>query len=366
MRQKYKKIYRGLLFSLFLFLAVPARLEAAGKEEEILDQYTEYQTRFASIEHIEDVEANGYHILEEQVFQVVLESFGEEELTLIPAMEDKWQRLAVFISDSEGTIRYKCNNLETNGCVPGQMRQITEDIASVAFADVNHDRKTDIILITRCVNPEGNYAGIPYKVGDVLFQGDAGFYRDWRVSDKINRFSMNKSANCIITFVRDGSSTEFLYTASTLEELLEHGFTIIEEQCYTREFEKLGRLRVVPGTVRISAYNIFMIYLINEQGNIIWSFQPMGDYDSLYSLRSIMGRDVDGDGMKDLVVLARYSIEEAAGEALVENRCAIYYQRTGGFDIDTEFEKMYPCQEEDTMEDLIRKIREYWGWQVEE
>ena len=64
---------------------------------------------------------------------------------------------------------------------------------------------------------------------------------------------------------------------------------------YTRDFEKLGRLQVVPGTVKISAYNIFMIYLINGKGEIVWSFQPMGDYDSLYSLRSIMGRDVDGD-----------------------------------------------------------------------
>ena len=108
-----------------------------------------------------------------------------------------------------------------------------------------------------------------------------------------------------------------------------------------------------------------MIYLVNESGEIIWSFQPMGDYDSLYSLRSIMGRDVDGDGMKDLVVLARYSIETEEQESRIENRCSIYYQRTGGFDIDTEFEKTYQCQEEDTMEDLIWKIREYWGWQVE-
>ena len=191
------------------------------------------------------------------------------------------------------------------------------------------------------------------------------FYRDWRISDKINRFSMNKSANYIITFVRDGRSAEFLYTASTLEELLAEGFTIIEEQCYTRDFEKLGRLRVVPGTVKISAYEIFMIYLVNENGDIIWSFQPMGDYDSLYSLRSVMGRDVDGDGLKDLVVLARYSIETEEQESRIENRCSIYYQRTGGFDIDTEFEKTYQCQEEDTMEDLIWKIREYWGWQVE-
>ncbi len=339
--------------------------EQAEAEKEISAQYAEFQSQFLSIERVEDIETYGYRILEEQVFPIVLESFGEEEWILMPAMDDTWQRLALFVADSSGRIRYRYNCLETNECIPGQMRQITKDIASIAFADVNRDGRTDIILITRCVNPEGDYAGIPYKVGDVLFQGDGIFYRDWRISDKINQFSMNKSANYIITYVRDGKSAEFLYTATTMKELLEHGFTIIEEQCYTRDFEKLGRLQVVPGTVKISAYNIFMIYLINGKGEIVWSFQPMGDYDSLYSLRSIMGRDVDGDGMKDLVVLARYSIEDENGEALVENKCSIYYQRTGGFDIDTDFEKTYQCQEEDTMEDIIKQIREYWGWQVE-
>lgn len=355
-----------LLFCGGIFWGIFSLRTRASEPEETAELYRQYQAQFNALERVEDMEEAGYRILEEQVFPIAPESFGEEELTLIPAIDGTWRRLALFIADAGGRIRYKCNELETNECAPGEMRQLTMDIASIAFADVNHDQKTDIILITRCVNPSGSYAGNPYKVGDVLFQGDGTFYRDWRVSDKINRFSMNKSANYIITFVRDGKSAEFLYTAATLDELLAEGFTIIEEQCYTRDFEKLGRLRVVPGTVKISAYEIFMIYLVNEQGDIIWSFQPMGDYDSLYSLRSVMGRDVDGDGMKDLVVLARYSIEAEEQEAWVENRCAIYYQRTGGFDIDTEFEKTYQCRDEDTMEDLIRKIREYWGWQVEE
>ena len=351
---------------IFLLSALPVPAAAAGEgADELLLWYREYEAQFEAIVKAEDIEKNGYEILEEHVFPVVFESFGEEELTLIPAMNRTWRRLALFVADQAGGIRYKCSQLATNECIPGSMMQVTRDIASVAFADVDRNGLTDIILITRCANDTGDYAGISYKTGDVLFQGDGTFYRDWRVSDKINRFSMNKSANYIISFVRDGKSAEFLYTASTLEELLANGFSIIEEQCYTRNFEKLGRLQVVPGTARISAYDIFMIYLVDEDGNIVWCLQPMGDYDSLYSLRSINGRDVDGDGMKDLVVLARYSIEDASGEARVDTRCAIYYQRTGGFEADQEFEAHYRCTEEDTMEEVIRKIREYWGWQAE-
>lgn len=357
---------RCFCLALFFFvLWIPLCSRAADDGEEMLLLYQEYESRFQKMQEIEELSQNGYEIFEEQVFPVTFESFGERELYLVPALEKNWRRLALFVADEQGKILSRCNQLETNHYIPGEMKQSVLDIASVAFADVNRDGRTDIILITRCVNNSGEYAGIPYKVGDVLFQGEQYFYQDWRISDKINRFSMNKSANFIISFVRDGESAEFLYTATTLDELLSHGFVIEEEQCYTRDFEKLGRLRVVPGTVKISAYNLFMIYLVNEQGDIVWSFQPMGDYDSLYSLRSIMGRDVDGDGMKDLVVLARYSIETEDGEALVEDRCKIYYQRTGGFEMDTEFEKQYRCKEEDTMEELIYKIREYWGWQAE-
>ena len=94
---------------------------------------------------------------------------------------------------------------------------------------------------------------------------------------------------------------------------MENGFIIIEEQHYTRYFEKLGSLQVVPGIIHMSAYDIFMVYLVNEQGDIVWSFQPMGDCDNLYSLKGINGRDLDGDGMKDLVILGRYSYEGPSG-----------------------------------------------------
>lgn len=336
-----------------------AQREQAKKEQE-------YQAHFDAILRTEDIEANDYEIMEEQIFPMTVESRGMEECTFIPAMEKNYNRLAVFLADGDGNIFFKTNQLETNNRIPGQLKQVTRKLSAVTFSDLDGNGKTDIVLITKCVNDRGDYAGKAYKVGDVLFQGNGTFYRDWRISDKINRFDMNRSVNSIIAFVKYGQSTEFLYTATTLNELLKNGFTIIEEQDYARRFEKLGKLQVVPGTFRISEYDIFMIYLIDEKGDIVWSFQPMGSYDNLYALRGITGKDVDGDGMKDLVVLARYTYEGENGELLIQTECAIYYQRTGGFDIDTGFSRKYKCNEEDTMESLIPKIRAYWGWQVEE
>lgn len=199
----------------------------------------------------------------------------------------------------------------------------------------------------------------------MLFQNETGFYRDWRLSDKINRFGMNKSIRFIASFLEDGYSTEFLYTAATLDELKEHGFKVVSEQSYWRKFEKLGNLLVVPGTYRMAEYTVFMVYLVNEQGYIVWSFQPMGDYENLYALKGVACRDIDGDGMKDLAVLARYSYEGKDGETILENDYSIYYQKTGGFYPETEFKKQYQSKDDSTMEELVEKARAYWGWRQE-
>ena len=354
----------SLLFAALFFPVMTGR--AADTEDDLQREYMAYQERFASIERLEGLEEYGYEVMEEQVFPVTLDSIRAEELTMVPAVDRTCQRLALFFLDGEGQVVYRYNQLEANYRISGELRQTVKDVTGVAFSDVNGDGLKDIILISRCENPTGNYAGIPYKVGDVIFQENGQLYRDWRISDKINRFSMNKSTNQILFYVRDRISTEFLYTATTLDELTGKGFSVFQDQCYTREFERLGKLTVVPGVFRMAWYDFFLIYLVNEQGDIVWSLQPMLDYDGLYSLKGINGRDVDGDGMKDLVVLARYSREDESGEKVVENVCSIYYQRTSGFETDRGFEEYYQYTEEDTMEDMIQRIREYWGWQVEE
>ena len=333
--------------------------------EQLIKLYNEYEARFAAIENVSDIEENGFFAIEEQSFPVIMESFGEEEVTFLPVMDEEYSRMAVLIADSEGNILYKTNRLETNNRRLGELKQPTKDIAAVSFQDLNGDGLTDIILITDCENEAGEYEGRIYKTGDVLFQGQGDFYRDWRISDKINRFSMNKSIDFIATYVRDGISVEVLYTATTLEELLNNGFRIIQEQCYWRSFEKQGYLRVVPGVIKMAEYNIFMIFLVNEQGYIVWSFQTMEDYDNLYSLKGMTCRDMDGDGMKDIVVLARYSYADPEGELQVDTKCSIFYQRTDGFEEDKEFSDYHQCTSEDTVSGLVELIREYWGWTVE-
>ena len=370
------------------FPVYAVEVTAAGepaKEENVYELYQEYRSRFEAVEYAADISANGFTIVKDQIFPIELivsEKEPEEDETgnedkeeddenttyLIPAFDEKYHRLALFFAQRDGKIFYKTDQLDMNNRNIGQMEQPNTGIAAVSFQDLNGDKLTDVVLITSCVNEDGIYAGKSYKVGEVLFQSEQelGFYRDYRISDKINRFGMNKSAELIAAFVRDGFSTEFMYTAATLEELQKQGMKIITEQYYTRTFEKLGRMQVVPGTYKIADYDVFMIYVVNEEGYIVSSLQPMGEFDNLYALKGIQCRDIDGDGLKDIVVLARYSYEDEEGRLAVKSDYSIYYQRTGGFSADMEIKNSYQCSDEDTMEALVEKARAYWGWKSEQ
>lgn len=349
-----------------LLLSSPLSMEAKGADGDktLLDEYQSYRKRFSEITRQPEIEQAGFGVIEDQIFPIETEGFGQ--VYLIPALDKAYNRLALFFADEDGNVVYKTDQLEANSRNTGQMKQPIRELKAISFQELNGDDLMDIVLITTCVNDRGSYAGKPYKVGDVLFQDEHSFYRDYRISDKINRFGMNKSVESIVAFVRDGDSAEFLYTAATKKELLDNGFEIAKEQCHYRQFEKFGRLEVVPGTYTMANFATFMIYLVNEQGYIVWSFQPMGDFDNLYALKGIACRDIDGDGMKDIVVFARYSYEGNGNEMLTESDYSIYYQRTGSFYEDTQIKKQYPCGEDDTMSGIVEKARSYWGWNTEE
>ena len=373
-------------FPQYITDTVPANTTSDKPESSnIRALYETYQARLNAIRTKSDISENGFDIVESQIFpfepEILLEPATESEpdtasepsditeaepssgLSVIPAFDRTYHRLALFLADADGTILYRTDQLETNNSIRGQMQQPKQEIASVAFQDLNGDLRTDIILITVCEGADGRR----YKVGDVLLQraDQLSFYRDYRISDKLNRFGMNKNAKSITAFVRDGDSTEFLYTALTLKELRQHGFQIITEQSYTRTFGKLGKLQVVPGTYRIADYEVFLIYLVNEQDYIMSVLLPMGEYDNLYALKGINCRDIDGDGLKDIIVLAKYSYEDEEHKLAVASDYSIYYQRTGGFSADTEIKSQYPCTDEDTMQTIVEKARAYWGWETD-
>lgn len=326
-------------------------------------QYQEYIQRLEAAETRDDIGKHGFRVVEDQIFLIRIDGVGE--VSFIPAFDEQYRRLALFFADEKGQIVYRTDQLETNCQFRGQLSQPNERLAAVSFQDMDGDDRTDILLITACNNETGDYAGRSYKVGDVLFQKEGRFFRDYRLSEKINRYGMNKSIQFITAFIRDGYSTEFLYTATTEDELLAQGFQVMEEQVRSLRFEKLGSLRLVPGTYRMAEYTVFMIYLVNDRGLIVWSFQPMGDYENLYGQKGIIVQDINGDGLKDLVVLSDYSYDGMDGEMMVETDYSVYYQQTAGFLEDKGIKKTVLCRADETIAELVEELRAFWGWRAE-
>lgn len=336
---------------LSLLLIVPARADSA-------DEYALYLRRLTGVKTVDEIIGSGFTTSADQIFEAEFDNFGH--VKVIPAIDNTYGRLILFISDMDGNILYRTEDFESNHIRPGELHQNNYKFQAIAFFDLNHDGKRDISIVGLCKNLNGDM----YKTGDVLFQSDIGFYRDWRISDKINRYDMNKGVFMIAAYVRDGFSTEFLYTAKTLDELLANGFALLEydyELILDTSFENFGDVKVVCGTYFIADHFVFLTYLINDEGQILWNFQPSNKYDNFSYLRGISFPDVNGDGLNDIVFVTRNINLSQNWSSEVVDDFAIYYQKTGYFEEDQAFRKSVDLgRTKYELSEIVDKAREFW------
>ncbi|MCL1874263.1 MAG: VCBS repeat-containing protein [Clostridiales bacterium] len=353
-----KKIKNPIIVFLIVMLALSSVSAAEADDEK--DLFEPYSESFKNVRFEEEITQNGFVFIETQVFTIKHEKMGE--LKLLPAIHKEFNRLAFFFASDDGYIVFKTDDFISNSWLKGQARQTNRDLVCLSFTDLNGDGLDDIIIISACRNQFGIYADKTYQVADVLFQSEEGFYRDPRISDKLNRFDMNKTLDAIVAFVRDGVSMEFLFTAKDLAELYAHGFRPISNQCFTEHFEKFGVVEIISGFFNLAGQNYLMIYITDTAGKILWNFQPMHYYVNFYAISSISFRDIDGDGNKDILLIGHYVTYDEDGLVIIKRDYDIYYQRAGYFLEDTQFKQSYSCGEDDDIGVITSKARQYWGW----
>lgn len=326
----------------------------------LTSDYSRYLAHFESINNLEDIERAGYEISDITYITSYFQTTSiDSECTIYPAINKQYGRIALFFADAEGNVLYKTEDLECNYFFKESLYQPNIAIAAMAERDINGDGSKDILIIVRCLD-DGN----KFKIGDILIQGEETFYRDWRISEKINRFSMDKDINMMMSFVYDGQSAEFLYSASTLDELLNGGFEPLTDQVFHADYEKFGTVKVVPGTYTMGGHHIFILYLVNSERQVVWNFQCMRDYDNFSRMTGISFKDVDGDGWADLSILAEYKSLDDNNELYTAKDFSIYYQRDGYFFEDKDFHTTFfnELTGEEVMDDIVQAARRYWGW----
>ncbi len=347
------------VFVLF-FLAILFMNKVNTTASDYVYDYEAYSTRLEAINTIADAKKAGYE-LSSMTLKIGDFVFTEKEneCTIYATVNKQFGRVALFIADETDKVLYKTEDIECNYFYRDSINQPNINIAAIAIRDINDDGLQDIVIISRCL-----VDGIQFKIGEILFRGEDRFYRDWRISDKINRFSMNKDLDMMTAFARDQQSAEFLYRASTLEELTRSGFVSLVDQTFDADFEKFGTVKVVPGTYTMGGHHIFMIYLVNSDGRVIWNFQCMRDYDNFSTMTGISFKDVDGDGWADLSVLAKYKFLGDDNQTYSATDFSIYYQRNGYFFEDKDFHSSFfqELTRKELMDDIVQAARRYWGW----
>ncbi|MFB9328228.1 hypothetical protein ACFFSY_20050 [Paenibacillus aurantiacus] len=160
-----------------------------------------------------------------------------------------------------------------------------------------------------------------------------------------------------------GKKSELSFEQSTREK---NGQAIIEEiggQSFETEFEAWGKVRFVAAKrTEPSGYASLQLSVQGRNGNLLQAF-PATDLTQGRSLRTVTAvsfRDVDGNGQRDVIVLAEYEARPEAGESGVNYVTipSIYLQRGKRFVSDTQLEdRLFAAGDITTIMDVMAFLR---------
>lgn len=343
------------LVLLILFFLFVAPFSASG--EESAHKYS--LKRYQSIQNVSQMMSYKFSILQNQVFEVYFENFGK--VRFVPALDEVHKKIVIFLADYNGEIVYRTDKIESNSL---QNINDVDGIVAVSFQDVNGNGLKDIILICRCVNESDTFKDMPYKIGDVLFQSSNGFYSDSRISEAINSFSMNQNIATIAAFAGGKQSKEFLYTSKTLTELKSKGFNIIPEHSFWAKFEAFGQAGVILGSYEMGGLRTLMLYIIDLSGNICARIECMKGYDDCVGLLGVTFEDIDGDGLRDILVLAEYQNCDGTNFppqfSTLKSDFYIAFQKDYWFERNFIFEREFSLENPIALDDVIEKAKKYF------
>lgn len=310
---------------------------------------SEFSDSFNSIKTITDISKQNFKIIENQCFDVKFENFGN--VKFIPAYaENKQKSSAVFLANSKDEIIYKTADLKASNFPFSK-------ISAVSFKDVDKDGLKDILIISECKTEFLYSEDIVFKIADVLFQNSETFNYNYEITEELNRYDMNKNIAAILSYFNENKTKKLLYTSETLDKLEENGLKVIQDQSFWTDFESLGKIKVVTGTYNMGGLNHLYIYIVSPEGNIIDSFNPMVYHDNFKKLKGITFKDINGDNLKDIVVLAEYSnIKDSSKFA----SCNIYIQNERYFDSDRYLERDLYIKDSDNLNDAVDTARKLY------
>lgn len=94
------------------------------------------------------------------------------------------------------------------------------------------------------------------------------------------------------------------------------GFAIIENQCFMVNLNSWGNVRFVSGKLTAGNHVPVVFYLTNKNGDILYSFDDL-PFPYKVDVKAVSFRDVNKDGLKDIIVIVSDSYNHGESIAAV-------------------------------------------------
>lgn len=117
-----------------------------------------------------------------------------------------------------------------------------------------------------------------------------------------------------------------------LEVLKNEGYVVIDDYSIEMELNIFGDVKFISGFNMVKNLPQLTFFLIKDDSSIVYDFPEFEDYKSIYNnMISVSLEDVNGDGLKDIIVIGEFMKGHGAESGQLFPVVNIYFQLNDGF-----------------------------------
>mgnify|MGYP001171407171 CR=1 FL=1 len=199
--------------------------------------------------------------------------------------------------------------VDKDGNIKGQVSDATENLTHISNMDINGKIQNDKFSYNFTEDGWEHNGTINMEFKDNKIVLTIAYNSN---SSKNNLWGIGEG-----TFTLINNKTQ---VKRTLDNLKDGGLQVIENQCFNVTLENYSKVKFISGLKREDANSNANFYLVDENNNVLYKFPDFyGNQKGMISdVKAVSFADVNGDGLKDAVIIADYN------NGVI---CSIYFQK---------------------------------------